>query len=82
MRLNLGRVKAGFVGTLDPLASGCLPIAVGHATKVINLAEKVDKEYIFTICWGHCPDYTQRNHSPLSGGLHSSASVGLPAPTQ
>ena len=52
VRLNLGRVKAGFVGTLDPLASGCLPIAVGHATKVINLAEKVDKEYIFTICWG------------------------------
>ena len=42
VRLNLGRVKAGFVGTLDPLASGCLPIAVGHATKVINLAEKVE----------------------------------------
>ena len=56
VRLNLGRVKAGFVGTLDPLASGCLPIAVGHATKVINLAEKVDKEYIFTICWGKQTD--------------------------
>lgn len=56
VRLNLGRVKAGFVGTLDPFASGCLPIAVGHATKVINLAEKVDKEYIFTICWGKQTD--------------------------
>ena len=56
VRLNLGRVKAGFVGTLDPLASGCLPIAIGHATKVINLAEKVDKEYIFTICWGRQTD--------------------------
>ena len=56
VRLNLGRVKAGFVGTLDPLASGCLPIAVGHATKVISLAEKVDKEYIFTICWGKQTD--------------------------
>ena len=56
VRLNLGRVKAGFVGTLDPLASGCLPIAIGHATKVINLAEKVDKEYIFTICWGKQTD--------------------------
>lgn len=56
VRLNLDRVKAGFVGTLDPLASGCLPIAVGHATKVINLAEKVDKEYIFTICWGKQTD--------------------------
>ena len=56
VRLNLDKVKAGFVGTLDPLASGCLPIAVGHATKVINLAEKVDKEYIFTICWGKQTD--------------------------
>ena len=56
IRLNLGRVKAGFVGTLDPLASGCLPIAVGHATKVINLVEKVDKEYTFTICWGKQTD--------------------------
>ena len=56
VRLDLGRVKAGFVGTLDPFASGCLPIAVGHATKVINLAEKVDKEYIFTICWGKQTD--------------------------
>ena len=52
VRLNLDKVKAGFVGTLDPLASGYLPIAIGHATKVINLAEKVNKEYIFTICWG------------------------------
>jgi len=56
VRLNLGKVKAGFVGTLDPLASGYLPIAVGHATKVINLAEKVNKEYIFTICWGKQTD--------------------------
>ena len=46
VRLNLDKVKAGFVGTLDPLASGCLPIAIGHATKVINLAEKVNKEYM------------------------------------
>ncbi len=56
VRLNLGKVKAGFVGTLDPLASGYLPIAVGQATKVINLAEKVNKEYIFTICWGKKTD--------------------------
>jgi tRNA pseudouridine55 synthase len=56
VRLNLDKAKAGFVGTLDPLASGCLPIAIGHATKVINLAEKVDKEYIFTILWGKQTD--------------------------
>ena len=56
VRLNLDKAKAGFVGTLDPLASGCLPIAIGHATKVINLAEKVNKEYIFTILWGKQTD--------------------------
>ena len=44
--------KAGFVGTLDPLASGFLPIALGSATKIITYIEKEDKEYLFTIRWG------------------------------
>ena len=44
--------KAGFVGTLDPLASGFLPIALGKATKIIPLIEKCDKRYIFTVRWG------------------------------
>tara|TARA_B100000963_G_C22541742_1_gene632507 strand:+ start:161 stop:1054 length:894 start_codon:yes stop_codon:yes gene_type:complete len=44
--------KAGFVGTLDPLASGYLPIALGKATKLIKYIEKVNKKYIFTIKWG------------------------------
>tara|TARA_B100000989_G_scaffold187742_1_gene141304 strand:+ start:5242 stop:6165 length:924 start_codon:yes stop_codon:yes gene_type:complete len=44
--------KIGFVGTLDPLASGFLPIAVGKATKIIKYIEKNDKEYLFTVCWG------------------------------
>ena len=44
--------KAGFVGTLDPLASGFLPIALGKATKIIPFIEKCDKRYIFTVEWG------------------------------
>ena len=44
--------KAGFVGTLDPLASGFLPIALGKATKIIPFIEKCDKSYTFTIKWG------------------------------
>ena len=44
--------KAGFVGTLDPLASGVLPIALGKATKIIPFIEKSDKRYLFTIKWG------------------------------
>ena len=44
--------KAGFVGTLDPLASGFLPVALGKATKIIPYIEKCDKEYLFTVRWG------------------------------
>ena len=44
--------KAGFVGTLDPLASGFLPVALGKATKIIPFIEKCDKKYSFTIRWG------------------------------
>ena len=44
--------KAGFVGTLDPLASGFLPVALGKATKIIPFIEKCDKNYLFTIRWG------------------------------
>ena len=44
--------KAGFVGTLDPLASGFLPVALGKATKIIPFIEKCDKRYIFTVKWG------------------------------
>ena len=44
--------KLGFVGTLDPLASGFLPIAFGKATKTIRYIEKSYKEYLFSINWG------------------------------
>ena len=44
--------KAGYVGTLDPLATGFLPVALGKATKTIKYLEKADKEYIFTVHWG------------------------------
>ncbi len=44
--------KAGYVGTLDPLASGFLPVAIGKATKVIRYIEKVNKKYVFVVQWG------------------------------
>ena len=44
VRNNLDRVKAGFVGTLDPLASGYLPIALGSATKVIPWLKRSVKD--------------------------------------
>ena len=44
--------KVGHAGTLDPLATGILPIALGEATKTIPYIVDAKKEYDFTICWG------------------------------
>jgi tRNA pseudouridine55 synthase len=44
--------KAGHAGTLDPLASGCLPIAFGEATKTVPYVVDGLKVYRFTVRWG------------------------------
>ena len=44
--------KAGHAGTLDPLATGLLPIALGEATKTVPFAMESPKAYRFTIQWG------------------------------
>ncbi|MBT5186144.1 MAG: tRNA pseudouridine(55) synthase TruB [Kordiimonadaceae bacterium] len=44
--------KAGHAGTLDPLATGVLPIAFGEATKTIPFMMDAQKTYIFTVTWG------------------------------
>ncbi|TGX53375.1 tRNA pseudouridine(55) synthase TruB [Sphingomonas gei] len=47
-----GKFKVGHGGTLDPLATGVLPIAVGEATKLAGRMLDSDKVYEFTICFG------------------------------
>ena len=44
--------KAGHAGTLDPLASGILPVAFGEATKTVPFVQDGEKAYRFTIRWG------------------------------
>ena len=44
--------KAGHGGTLDPLATGLLPIALGEATKTVSFVMAGDKQYAFTVRWG------------------------------
>ena len=44
--------KAGHAGTLDPLASGILPIAFGEATKTVPFVQDGEKSYRFTVAWG------------------------------
>ena len=44
--------KIGHAGTLDPLASGCLPVALGEATKTVPFVMDGRKIYRFTVRWG------------------------------
>ena len=44
--------KIGHAGTLDPMAEGVLPIAIGKATKLIPYISNMNKEYEFTVTWG------------------------------
>ncbi len=44
--------KVGHAGTLDPLAQGVLPIAIGEATKTVQYLMDAKKEYEFSLNWG------------------------------
>jgi tRNA pseudouridine55 synthase len=56
--------KAGHAGTLDPLASGMLPIALGEATKTVPYVMDGAKIYRFTVAWGE-----ERSTDDLEGGV-------------
>lgn len=56
VRGHFNAQKAGHGGTLDPMATGLLPIALGEATKLISHALHGDKTYEFTIRWGQATD--------------------------
>lgn len=45
-------LKIGHAGTLDPLATGVLPVALGEATKTIPFIVDAEKEYTFTVGFG------------------------------
>jgi tRNA pseudouridine55 synthase len=60
----LGAEKAGHGGTLDPLASGLLPIALGEATKTVSYAMAGRKIYRFEVTWGE-----ERSTDDLEGTI-------------
>ena len=65
--------KAGHAGTLDPLASGMLPIALGEATKTVPYVMEGRKIYEFTVTWGE-----ERSTDDLEGEVTRTSS-GRPA---
>jgi len=52
----LNAKKVGHAGTLDPLASGVLPLALGEATKTVSYVMESVKTYTFEVCWGEQRD--------------------------
>ncbi|MDO1580520.1 tRNA pseudouridine(55) synthase TruB [Rhizobium oryzicola] len=60
--------KAGHAGTLDPLASGMLPIALGDATKTVPYVMDGRKIYEFTVSWGE-----ERTTDDLEGEVTASS---------
>ncbi len=68
--------KAGHAGTLDPLASGVLPIAFGEATKTVPFVQDGEKAYRFTVRWG------AETNTDDSDGVVVSQSETRPAPEE
>lgn len=62
--------KAGHGGTLDPLATGLLPIALGEATKTVQWAMDGRKIYRFTVKWGE-----ERSTDDLEGQITASSAA-------
>lgn len=63
-----GAAKAGHAGTLDPLASGMLPIALGEATKTVSYVMQGEKTYRFAVAWGE-----ERTTDDLEGEVTDSS---------
>lgn len=57
--------RAGHAGTLDPLASGGLPIALGEATKTVPFVMDGRKRYRFTVSWGEERDTDDTEGRPV-----------------
>jgi len=60
--------KAGHAGTLDPLATGMLPIALGEATKTVPYVMDGQKTYRFTVSWG-----AETNTDDLEGQISNTS---------
>ena len=60
--------KVGHAGTLDPMATGVLPVFVGQATRGVSFAESGEKEYVATLRLGLVTDTQDISGRTLAGG--------------
>lgn len=71
--------KAGHAGTLDPLATGILPIALGEATKTVPFVQDRSKTYSFTITWGEQRDTDDAEGNIIATSDHRPAEDNIKA---
>src|SRR5438874_13070597 len=71
--------KVGHAGTLDPLATGILPLALGEATKTVPFLVDADKSYRFTVEWGRCTASFDREGSTTAQSVVRPSSAAVEA---
>ena len=70
VRRITGAARVGHAGTLDPLASGVLPIALGEATKTVPYIQDARKVYRFTVRWGQATTTDDREGDVIADSAH------------
>lgn len=69
--------KAGHIGTLDPFATGLLPVCLGRATRVIRFTDDYDKVYQVTVRFGLATDSQDLTGQPVWGRQPTAAELDL-----
>jgi len=72
LRRLAGTRRVGHLGTLDPMATGVLPLVVGKATRLAQFFIRADKEYDAVIRFGYATDTYDRDGVPLGEDTHPS----------
>ena len=70
IKKKFGIKKIGHAGTLDPLAEGILPVAIGKTTKLISFINNAIKEYEFEIKWGEQTSTDDREGNIIERSSH------------
>jgi tRNA pseudouridine55 synthase len=79
VRRITGAARVGHAGTLDPLASGVLPIALGEATKTVPYIQDARKIYRFTVRWGQATTTDDREGDVIADSVHRPATDDIRA---
>lgn len=76
---SLQPLKVGHAGTLDPFASGILPLAFGEATKTIPFVQDASKDYLFTLQFGVETDTLDLDGTVINHSDHTPTQAELAA---